>query len=44
MTITPTFMGGEPCHADEGPHKGLSIFDDEERFGLDQTALHHQKY
>ncbi|MBT4588983.1 MAG: DUF3500 domain-containing protein [Rhodospirillaceae bacterium] len=35
MTITPTFMGGEPCSADEGPHKGLSIFDDEERFGLE---------
>ena len=35
MTITPTFMGGEPCHADEGPHKGLSIFDDEERIGLE---------
>jgi hypothetical protein len=35
MTITPVFMGGEPCSADEGPHKGLSIFDDEERQGLE---------
>jgi len=35
MTITPTFMGGEPCNVDEGPHKGLSIFDDEERCGLE---------
>ena len=28
-------MGGEPCNVDEGPHKGLSIFDDEERCGLE---------
>jgi hypothetical protein len=35
MTITPTFMGGEPCNVDEGPHNGLSIFDDEERLGLE---------
>jgi hypothetical protein len=35
MTVTPTFMGGEPCMADTGPLTGLSIFDDEERLGLE---------
>jgi len=35
MTITPTFMGGEPCNVDKGPLKGLTIFDDEERWGLE---------
>jgi len=35
MTITPTFMGGEPCNADEGSYKGLSVFEDEERRGLE---------
>lgn len=35
MTMTPTFMGGEPCSADAGPHKGIRIFEDEERIGLD---------
>jgi hypothetical protein len=35
MTITPTFMGAEPCNADAGPFKGLGIFEDEERMGLE---------
>ena len=45
MTITPTFMGGEPCNADEGPFNGLSIFEDEERRGLElmQSFSHEQK-
>ena len=45
MLITPTFMGGEPCNVDDGPHKSLSIFDDEERCGLDlmQSFSNKQK-
>ena len=35
ITISPTFMGAEPNVIDEGPHKGLTIFNDEERAGLD---------
>ena len=34
MTITPTFMGGEPCLADTGPLKGIRLFEDEEQHGL----------
>jgi hypothetical protein len=34
MTLTPTFMGAEPRHADEGQYAGVSAFDDEERMGL----------
>ena len=35
MTITPTFMRGEPCIADTDPLKGLSIFEDKERLGVE---------
>jgi Protein of unknown function (DUF3500) len=34
MTLTPTFMGAEPSHADQGQYAGLAAFDDEERLGL----------
>jgi hypothetical protein len=34
MVISPTFMGAEPNVIDEGPNAGLSLFDDEERIGL----------
>lgn len=34
MTLTPTFMGAEPYYADQGPFDGVSVFEDEERFGL----------
>ncbi|HVA15683.1 MAG TPA: DUF3500 domain-containing protein [Stellaceae bacterium] len=35
MVLTPTFMGAEPSHADVGPFAGTSLFEDEERAGLD---------
>jgi len=34
MVLTPTFMGAEPTHIDAGPHKGVSVFEDEELLGL----------
>jgi hypothetical protein len=34
IVISPTFMGAEPNIIDEGPHAGLTIFNDEERLGL----------
>lgn len=34
IAISPTFMGAEPNIIDEGPHAGLTIFEDEERSGL----------
>lgn len=34
IVISPSFMGAEPNRIDEGPHAGLTIFDDEERWGL----------
>lgn len=34
MTLTPTFMGAEPRHADEGKYAGIVAFEDEERLGL----------
>ncbi len=34
MTLTPTFMGAEPKHVDEGQYAGLAVFEDEERLGL----------
>jgi hypothetical protein len=34
MVLTPAFMGAEPAHADEGPFKGIRLFEDEEREGL----------
>jgi hypothetical protein len=35
IVISPTFMGAEPNVIDEGPHAGLTIFNDEERSGLE---------
>lgn len=35
MVISPTFMGAEPNIVDAGPHAGLSLFSDEEDFGLE---------
>ena len=34
MVLTHAFMGAEPAHADEGPFKGIRLFEDEERDGL----------
>lgn len=34
MAIGPTFMGAEPDRIDEGPHKGLRLFETEEWGGL----------
>jgi hypothetical protein len=34
MVIGPTFMGAEPDRIDVGPHKGLRLFTEEERRGL----------
>jgi hypothetical protein len=34
MTLTPTFMGAEPRHADGGKYAGIVAFDDEEFLGL----------
>jgi hypothetical protein len=34
MTLTPTFMGAEPCYVDEGKHAGIAVFEDEEFLGL----------
>ena len=34
MTLTPTFMGAEPGHADAGQYAGIAAFQDEERLGL----------
>jgi hypothetical protein len=34
IVVSPTFMGAEPNVIDEGPHTGLTIFNDEERSGL----------
>ena len=35
MVLTPCFMGAEPSFADEGPFKGIRMFEDEERAGLE---------
>lgn len=35
MVLTPCFMGAEPSFADEGPFAGISLFEDEERAGLE---------
>lgn len=35
LVMTPTFMGSEPCDAHEGPLAGTSVFDMEEKAGLD---------
>lgn len=34
MVISPTFMGAEPNEIDEGPNKGLKLFDTEQEVGL----------
>lgn len=34
MVIGPTFLGAEPDRIDEGPHKGLRLFQTEELVGL----------
>jgi len=34
MTLTPAFFGAEPTYADEGPFKGIRLFEDKERDGL----------
>lgn len=35
MALSPTFMGAEPAYADTGPFAGTSLFEDEERLGLE---------
>lgn len=35
MVLTPSFLGAEICYADEGPYKGLQLFQDQERLGLE---------
>ena len=35
IVMTPTFMGAEPRRVNLGPYAGISLFDPEERFGLD---------
>lgn len=35
MVLSPTFMGAEPSYADTGPFAGVTLFEDEERVGLD---------
>lgn len=35
MVLTPSFFGAEPAFADQGPNNGLSLFEDEERIGLE---------
>ena len=35
MVLTPTFFGAEPVYADVGSFKGLTVFKDEEREGLE---------
>lgn len=35
MVLTPCFFGAEPTYADFGPYEGLSMFEDEERGGLE---------
>ncbi|SEO09520.1 Protein of unknown function [Duganella sp. CF517] len=34
MVISPTFMGAEPNEIDDGPNKGLKLFDTEQDVGL----------
>jgi hypothetical protein len=35
MVLTPSFLGAEIVYADEGPYKGLTVFQDEQRLGLE---------
>ena len=39
MVLTPAFWGAEPSYADHGPFKGIRMFQDEERAGLEADAL-----
>ena len=39
MVLTPAFWGAEPSYADHGPFKGIQLFQDEERAGLEADAL-----
>ncbi len=40
MVLTPTFMGAEPSYCDAGPHAGISLFENEQRKGLElMTSL-----
>ncbi|MEL7344387.1 MAG: DUF3500 domain-containing protein, partial [Pseudomonadota bacterium] len=34
MVLTPSFLGAEICYADEGRFQGLTMFQDEQRLGL----------
>ena len=34
MTLSPTFMGSEPCHVQHGPLAGTRVFEAEQRAGL----------
>ena len=35
MVLTPSFLGAEICYSDEGRYKGLQLFQDEQRLGLE---------
>ena len=35
LVLTPTFIGAEPTEADRGTHRGLRLFDEQRRAGLD---------
>jgi Protein of unknown function (DUF3500) len=35
ITMTPAFMGGEPIYCDQGRFDGISVFDAEQRAGLE---------
>lgn len=35
MVLTPCFVGAEICYADQGRFKGVTLFQDEERLGLE---------
>jgi hypothetical protein len=35
IVTTPTFLGAEPRRVNSGPYAGISVFDPEERLGLD---------
>lgn len=35
MVLTPCFLGAEICYADQGPFKGVEMFKDHERLGLE---------
>ena len=39
LVLTPAFWGAEPSYADHGPFKGIRIFQDEERAGIEADAL-----